>query len=410
MSKPPVLVTIGGTNSRFFPFNSSRHKSAVTLMGKPIIYRMFEQLAEHNYHDVIVVLHPRDNEAGSWKEPAVKDFPQLHFTFIVQDEALGAGDAVLRAKEFLGKQFIVTAYHNDTAAIADKLLALGSEAAVAVSKTDRPWEYGIVSCEGDRATEIIEKPEKGQEKSDLRISTTNLLNDKFLDILSKLPAEEYNYETAINELMRTETVKFLEIEKSLSLKYPWHLFDWQKWYFSQLKSHQEASAKIAKSAEIDETDGPVYIGTNVVIGHTAHIIGPAYIGDNTIIGDFTLVRQSSIEKDCVIGALTEVARSIVMADTHLHFGYLADSILGEHINIGGGVVTANKRLDDKNVSVVVKGEKVSTDRRKLGVLIGDSANLGIRVSTMPGVAIGHHAQIFPSQTLYQNVEAESTVK
>lgn len=410
MVKPNVLLLLGGDNTRFAPFNQRTHKAGITLCGQPIIFRTLERLQNAGYTRVVVVYNPKDATAEGLKKTLPAAFPQLNLQMVVQPQARGMGDAVLHAREYLDEQFIVSSGYDDRLAqVADQILALNEPIVITASHTDRPWEYGMLQLENDRAVGIVEKPTPGEEPSSQKIQSTYLLNQDFLSQLAQLPPAEYNFETALNQRMQQESVAVFT-EELLTLKYPWHLFDFQTHYFSQLHSYQAKTAQIAETAFIDETQGPVYIEEGVTIGHAAHIMGPAYIGKDVLVGSFAFIRGSSIEKGCVIGSYTEIARSIIMANTNIHFAYVGDSIFGEEINVGAGLITANKRLDREIVPVTVKGTRVSTNRSGLGCLIGDQAQIGIRVSIMPGVMIGHGATVFPGQVLYQNVEAQTISK
>ena len=137
-------------------------------------------------------------------------------------------------------------------------------------------------------------------------------------------------------------------------------------------------------------------------GDFVKIIGPTYIGDNSLIGDYSFVRLSSIEANSTVGANTEVVRSIIMENSSLHFGYLADSIVGQNVKIGAGLITANKRLDRENIKTKIKAEMMSTNLRALGTIIGHGANLGIRVNTMPGVMIAAYSKIMPGSVVSKN--------
>jgi len=52
---------------------------------------------------------------------------------------------------------------------------------------------------------------------------------------------------------------------------------------------------------------------------------------------------------------------------------------------------------------MVKGEMVETQMRKLGLILGANAKVGIRVNTMPGVMISAGKSIMPGETLMKNV-------
>lgn len=76
---------------------------------------------------------------------------------------------------------------------------------------------------------------------------------------------------------------------------------------------------------------------------------------NTVIGEKCHIGNAVEIKNSSIGDATNVA----------HLSYIGDSILGNHINIGGGMITANLRHDKGNIKVMVKDKLVDTGLHKL---------------------------------------------
>lgn len=412
MSKPQIVITAAGSNSRFFPLNTQVHKGAITLLGESFISRTLRSLAEHGFSDAIIVQSERDQESGSLKKAIEACKSNLNIHYVVQKEAKGMGDALLSAREYLtDKFFVIFPDLINAGEIADKMLSANSDATICTTKTTEPWLYGIVEVENGHAKAIEEKPAKGTQKSDLKINGCYLLNQKYLEILSRLPEAEYNFEQALDELFKTESVRVVELEESVfSLKYPWHLFKFQSILFNQLVSKVDPTAEVAKTAILDESKGPIVIEAGAKVGDFAKIVGPSYLGKNTLVGDYSFVRQSSLEESSVIGANTELVRSIILENSTLHFSYAADSIIGPNNQIGAGLITANKRLNRESINTMVKGIKTDTGLTALGIITGDGAKLGIGLNTMPGVLIGSEAKIFPGLTISKNVEHEETIQ
>jgi len=413
MSKPTVLITLAGSNSRLFPFNQGISKSGLTLLGQPLIVRTIREFLNRDYDSFVIVHSGRDKDESGIPNTLKRHFPDLKVTYLEQVAPLGMGNAILTARQYLSGQFIYTGgYHPQAAAVADQLLSFSTTSVVCSADTEHPWDYGILSIEGDLAVGITEKPSPGTEVSNQKIQLIYALDQEFLTTLASTnQSDHYNFETALNVLMQQRKVGHLALPECLaSLKYPWHLFDIQKELFSQLKSARDRGAKISPTAILDETNGPILIERGATIGDFAKIVGPAYIGEECLVGDYAFIRQSSLEAHSIVGAKTEVVRSLIMSHSSLHFGYLADSIIGNHVKIGAGLITANKRLDRQPVLVTVKGQPISSGRKELGVMIGDDSNLGIRVNTMPGVIVGPQANIFPATTLFQNVALGEVVK
>jgi bifunctional UDP-N-acetylglucosamine pyrophosphorylase/glucosamine-1-phosphate N-acetyltransferase len=238
-----------------------------------------------------------------------------------------------------------------------------------------------------------------------------LLSKSYLDELEKTDVSQYSFEAALDSFLKDHDVRYYKQDTYLaSLKYPWHLFEFQQELFTHARSSTAIDAHVSPTAIIDDTHGPVIIESGARIGHATKLLGPCYIGRQAIVGDFSFVRGSSIEAGVVIGAYTEVARSIFLSHSEMHYGYIADSIVGKNVRIGAGLITANKRHDRENIEALVKGEKVDVGRNNLGVMIGDGAKIGVRTTTMPGVMIGSESVVYPGLTLYKNVEKGEVVK
>lgn len=412
MTKPKIVITAGGTNSRFFPLNTAVHKGAITLLGETLIARTLKSLAEHGFSEVIIIQSPRDQESGSLKKAVEASQTNLKIEFVVQAEAKGMGDAVLTVREKLTERFMVIFPDLINAGeIAEQMINAGTASVICTTKTTKPWLYGIVETKNGLAQAIVEKPISGTEKSAQKINGCYLLSPKFLEILCELPEAEYNFETALNQLFKSESVKVLELTISIySLKYPWHLFGFQNILLKKLSSRIDPTARIANSVVIDESRGPVVIEAGAQIGDFVKVVGPTFIGKNSLVGDYSFIRGSSVEEGGVIGANTEVVRSIILENSTLHFSYLADSILGPDNQIGAGLLTANKRLDRATIKTVVKGIKTDTDLGALGMISGAGAKIGIGVNTMPGVFIGAGAIVHPGLTVKKNLEHNETLQ
>jgi NDP-sugar pyrophosphorylase family protein len=413
MVKPTVLIISGGSSSRMFPLNASRHKGELPLGGLSLIARTITELNQQGFSEFVVVVSPKGNKDLLLEEISHQT-PNVKVQLIVQEDATGMGEAVLSARSYLTQQqfFVIAPYHFTAAAIINECLELNKPAVICTTHTDSPWNYGVVKIENDRAVGVIEKPTPGTEPSHQKVQACYLLNEQFLDILQNTEKNHYNFEIALDTLMKTSEVGVIELSEALpSLKYAWQLFDFQTLFLTSIKETQISSdAKIAPTAVLDDSKGKIIIESGVTIGHASRIVGPVYIGKNSYVGDFNLIRESTIESDTTIGANTEVVRSIIFEKSSIHFGYLADSIIDRHVKIGAGFITANKRLDRQTISTLIKDEKLNTGKTNLGTIIGEKANIGIKVGTMPGVFIGAESKILPGSTLFASTTNQEVVK
>ncbi|HSW89336.1 MAG TPA: sugar phosphate nucleotidyltransferase [Patescibacteria group bacterium] len=413
MKLPTVIILAAGENSRFFPLNTQTHKGGVTLLGKPIVVRTLENLQDNGFDQVVLIVSPKDY-GGKGLSGFLADYNfKLRIDYVLQPEALGMGDAVLHAREYCKDPFAVT--FPSSVDVGTVILQLveesGNGGAIAVTYTQEPWLYGIVTLDGKRINGIVEKPKQGTENSNLMAQGMYYLSPNYIQVLEDEEKQEYSFEAALNKYFPKSPVHAVELADPLpSLKFPWHLFDFQSHLFEEMPNYTSPYATVEKTAVIDSDNGPVYIENGAHVGHASRIVGPCYIGKDVFIGDFSLIRGSSLEEGSSVGSHSEVARSIILEHSSMHNGYLGDSIVGTGVTIGAGFISSNKRIDRRNIFVDVKGKKTDTGRQALGTIIGDNARIGVRVSTMPGKFIGANATVYPSLTIFAHVPHDGTLR
>jgi len=94
---------------------------------------------------------------------------------------------------------------------------------------------------------------------------------------------------------------------------------------------------------------------------------PAFLRNKTVLAD-----------DVVLGVFTEV-KDVTLADgvRARHHSYLGDAVIGQHVNIGAGSLTAN--FDGKNINQTTVGDEC---------YIGSGAVLIAPLVIKPGAHIG----------------------
>ncbi len=409
MNKPTVVILGAGENSRFAPLNTKTHKGFLNIAGKSIISRALENLKKNGFENIVIVVSPKDN-AYDFGFPA---------TTIIQEKSTGMGDAILLAKKYLQNNFIVASpYYANIGEIAEQLwqkkLKSGASCVYSGTKTNVIGLYGILQTDPNNPKKVIgveEKPTTNTAESVIKIDSIYLFDQGFINELETTKKDEYSLEDAIKIYSKKTEAAWIENTGEIqSLKYPWHIFNLFSQVMATQKSFTAQSAKIADTAIFDESHGPISIDENATIGDFVKLVGPCYIGRNCLVGDYSFVRGSSLEEGATVGANTEVVRSILFEKSSIHFGYLADSILGHKTKVGAGLITANKRLDRKNIRIEVKNKLIDTGTNTLGIITGEDVNIGIRVNTMPGITIGASAKIHPGATITRNVPAGEIVK
>lgn len=277
---------------------------------------------------------------------------------------------------------------------------------------------GYLKLNKNNVVGVVEKPRPNEIPSKFYKMVADYYADftAFLSILEKIKIERddvyemgldkyiNSYIKGINSAVKRTKTTFIEYDSYwFSLKYPWHVLDFSKHYLSQLtKSHFGKNVFVDKTAKIE---GNVYLGDGVKIYEYSKIVGPCYIGKNTIVGNYSLIKESMIGENCLIGGYSEVTRTYLGRRVYLHRNYLGDSVVENNVLFGAGAVCANFRFDEKEIHSPVNGGMVSSQRNKLGAIIGANVKIGVNASLMPGVKIAANSIIMPNSLVLKDVKS-----
>jgi bifunctional UDP-N-acetylglucosamine pyrophosphorylase/glucosamine-1-phosphate N-acetyltransferase len=384
-------------------------------MGKPIIYWSLRGIEEAGIKKAIIVQSPKKDVE---KELQNYHFKRIKIKYLIQPKPLSTGNALWQARNFLKAPFFVL--NADVLNSKEILLEMkrkikkDKKPTLAGQKTKTPWLFGMMKLKGDRILEIVEKPKKGKEPSEIKVVGVYYLEPRFFSYYQRIRKGPHDLEEALSEYMKKAEVKLALLEKKEEdtpafLKYPWHLFNFRKYLFDNfLKEKNEKSAKISKNVIIQ---GKVYIGRNVKILEGATIKGPCYLGDGCFVGNNSLIREyTNLEKNVMVGAFCEVTRSIFQEGVTTHSGYFGDSIVDRQTKFGAGVITSNVRLDRGEIFSEVKGKKINTGLKSFGAVIGKSTSIGTKVNIMPGKFIGSNCFIYPNCLIKENVKDNTILK
>ena len=142
----------------------------------------------------------------------------------------------------------------------------------------------------------------------------------------------------------------------------------------------------------------VWLDNSVQLPYYACIHGPTWIGPGTIIRPGCYIRGNVIVgANSILGNSCEYKNCLLMNNVKTaHFNYVGDSILGNETHLGAGVILANLRFDKKEVLVESLKNRLFSGLKKLGAIIGDSAEVGCNSVLQPGTILGKHSLVMPS--------------
>lgn len=188
-----------------------------------------------------------------------------------------------------------------------------------------------------------------------------------------------------------------------------------KYDYPEVLNHiGEIIFEISKTLNNDyqEISPNVFVHKSVKIDKSATIIGPCLILENSEIRVNAYIRGNVIiGKNCVIGNSTELKNAILFDEVKVpHFNYIGDSILGYKVHFGAGSLTSNVKSDESNVTLTINSEKIKTNRKKIGALVGDKVEIGCNTVLTPGSIIGKNTTIYPLVMVRGEIPENKIVK
>lgn len=193
--------------------------------------------------------------------------------------------------------------------------------------------------------------------------------------------------------------------------YPWEALKNLKPFFNNLVQNN-IKENHAETGEFVSITGNYFIGEGTEIGANVSIEGPVIIGKNCVIQSGALIRPYSLIGDnVVVGHSCEVKHSIVQNKAKVQsFNFIGDSIIGKSTRIGSGTILANRRFDQKNITIKLEnGEKFDVGTDFFGSIIGDNTRLGANSTAVPGTFIGPYTWILPTVQVRGFVPAKKRI-
>jgi bifunctional UDP-N-acetylglucosamine pyrophosphorylase/glucosamine-1-phosphate N-acetyltransferase len=140
-----------------------------------------------------------------------------------------------------------------------------------------------------------------------------------------------------------------------------------------------------------------YIDSGTVTWNGVTIIGPVYIGRDCEIMPGAVIRPYTIIGDnCSVGHGSELKHAVLFNGAKVaSLAFVGDSVLGASARVGSGVITANRKFDQTEVSLKLDGETHALGSDYFGLILGDNSRLGANCTTQPGTHIGANTWIFP---------------
>ncbi|MBA3813748.1 MAG: bifunctional UDP-N-acetylglucosamine diphosphorylase/glucosamine-1-phosphate N-acetyltransferase GlmU [Alphaproteobacteria bacterium] len=398
-----VVVLAAGQGTRM---KSDTPKILHPLGGRPVFHYALDLAQRMTPQEVIVVVSPSLKEL---------DIPFSHQT-VVQQPALGTGDAVKWALPHLNKKGHVLILFGDTPLILKETLDRMTDLAHArpdmavILLGMRPLDkqnYArlVLNDKGELET-VIEYKDATPAQKEISLCNSGVMlvrGDLLDDLLSALKPDNAAKEYYLTDLVKIarkeghacgivegESSEFMGINTRQDLAKAENILQ-NRWRYEAmtagvtLMDPNQVYLSYDTTIESDVTIHPfVVLGTGVEIEKGAEILSfcqlsDTHVGPQAVVGPFARLRGGvQLSERAEVGNFVEVKNSTFGSKAKAkHLSYIGDTQVGSKANIGAGTITCNYDGFSKFKTHIGEGVFIGSNSSLIAPLsIGDNAIIG----------------------------------
>jgi bifunctional UDP-N-acetylglucosamine pyrophosphorylase/glucosamine-1-phosphate N-acetyltransferase len=411
-----AIILAAGQGTRIRPLSESIPKPMLPVVDRPIVAHVADAAVGAGADELVFVVGYLGEQV---REYFGAEYAGVPVSYVEQEEQRGTADAVDAARDRIDGPFAVLNGDNlyDPESVAELFDRAPSVAAYTV---DDPTSYGVLSTErvaadgagvGARTspgapaeagtetelvTDIVEKP--ADPPTNLANAGAYVFPAEATEYLRVSESErgEREITDVLERVIDEHDVTPVRLSRWLDVGRPWELLEATELLLGELE--RDVAGDVAEGADLR---GPVVVEEGARVEPGVVVEGPALIRSGATVGPNAYIRGATVVgPGASVGNAVEIKNSVLMAGaTVSHLSYVGDSVLGRDVNFGAGTKVANLRHDDGDVRLTVKGERVSTGRRKFGVVVGHGAKTGINTSLNAGVTLSVGASTLPGEVV-----------
>lgn len=404
-----VVVLAAGEGKRM---NSCKPKTLHEIAKKPMLLHVLETLMRLNPQRIHLVLGHKQDIV----EEALKSFPQDicdKINICTQKEQLGTGHALMQAVPFLQADSKVLVVYGDIPLIAlqdlNNLVQNCKDLCILTAKYDDPTGYGrILRDENNNIKAIVEQKDCNSAQLLIKeintgiICTTSAIAKQYLSLLKNNNAQKEYYLTDLAALLAADhkqvsSCEAVDYKYTLGVNNKAQLQQLERIYQQDCANELLAQGVTLADAKRIDIRGKLHCGSDVFIdincvfegqvtlGNNVHIgpgciIKDTIIADNSVISAYSIIEQSTLNKNNTIGPFARLRPGNNFADNvHVgnfveckkaslgqgtkagHLSYLGDATIGSEVNIGAGTITCNYDGANKHQTIIGNDVFVGSD-------------------------------------------------
>ena len=404
--KSVILAAGKGTRMK-----SNTPKVLHKIMDKPLVGYVLDNVKGLANESYVIVGHHAEE---------VSEYVMKNYTCaktVLQTPQLGTGHAVSMVCPYLENfDGLVLILCGDTPLITETTLkkfveyhiSCGSDLTVMSAIFDDPTNYGRIIREDDNSLKcIVEEKDASPEQKAIKEINAGIycldwgkIKPAFSQLTSNNAQGEYyltdiifwgkQQKLNVNAYILENNEEIYGINSRQNLAEAAKLMNTRK-----LNTLMDSGVTIVDPSSTwisDDTE----IGQDTIVYPSTYIEGKNKIGQNCKIGPCAHLRGGvEVDDNCKIGNFVEVKKAKIGHNTNAgHLSYIGDSVLGSHVNIGAGTITANFNPINNVKSQTVLGDNVKIGSNTVLVApveVKEGANIGagsVVTKNIPAWALG----------------------
>ena len=320
-----IIVPMAGRGSSLRPHTLTIPKPLIPIAGKPIVYRLVEDIAKvlnQKIDEVAFIIHESFGQQVETDLIAIAEKLGAKGTIYYQNEALGTGHAIMCAKDSLNGPAVIA--YADTLIRADFDLDISADSVIWVKQVDQPEAFGVVNLNANG--EIIELVEKPKEfVSDLAVigiyyfKDIAVLKNELQLVLDNniIHGGEYQINDGIKQMME-KGFKFV----------PGKVDEWMD--CGNKNVTVETNGRMLGFLHQDGEN----LVANSIANENATIIPPCYIGENVVLKNCTIGPNVSLGNNCKVENST-ITNSLIQTNATIKNAKLDNAMIGNHASFDG---------------------------------------------------------------------------
>jgi len=317
-----AVIPAAGQGTRLYPQTHTKPKPMVRVAGKPILGHILDGLVGGPIDEAVVVVGVMKEHVVDY---AVENYgDRLSLSFVEQAQTDGLGHCIYQTREVVGDDPVCIVlgdmlFDGDYDDFLAAHRALGDvDGSIGVKAVEEPSNYGVVTLDGDRIAELVEKP--ADPSSNLAISGLYFVEDTtaLFDALTYLV--ENDVRGAGDEYQLTDALQRM-IEQGATFG----TFDVDDWY----DCGRPATLLEANRVLLERTGE-----AGASVGETSAIIPPVDLGENVEIRRSVVGPYVSIDDDARVED-SRIENGILGRGSELSAVNLSETIVGNDSSVSG---------------------------------------------------------------------------